>query len=73
MMLFGIVCGGWQMARAALVAAKGTSSVADRRFLNTKLATARFYADQILPRAQAYAFAVTSGSASVMALDEEDF
>ena len=73
MMLFGIVCGGWQMARAALVAAKGASNVADRRFLNTKLATARFYADQILPRAQAYAFAVTSGSASVMALDEEDF
>jgi acyl-CoA dehydrogenase len=73
MMLFGIVCGGWQMARAALVAAKGASGVADRRFLNAKLATARFYADQILSRAQAYALAVTSGSASVMALDEEDF
>ena len=73
MMLFGIVCGGWQMARAALVAAKGASGVADRRFLNAKLATARFYADQILPRAQTYALAVTAGSASVMAFDEEDF
>jgi acyl-CoA dehydrogenase len=73
LMLLGIVCGGWQMARAALVAAKGASRAADRRFLNAKLATARFYADQILPRAQACAFAIGAGSASVMTFDEEDF
>jgi acyl-CoA dehydrogenase len=73
LMLFGIVCGGWQMARAALVAAKGASRAADPRFLAAKLATARFYADQILPRAQTYALAVTAGSASVMAFEEEDF
>ncbi len=73
LMLLGTVCGGWQMARAALIAARGTSSSADARFLNAKLATARFYAGQILPRAQTYAQAIAAGSASVMALDEEDF
>ncbi|HSC05554.1 MAG TPA: acyl-CoA dehydrogenase [Steroidobacteraceae bacterium] len=73
MMLFGIVCGGWQMVRAALVASTGASRAADARFLAAKLATVRFYADQILPRAQTYALAVTAGSASVMAFDEEDF
>ena len=55
------------------MAAKGASPVADRRFLNAKLATARFYADQILPRTQAYASAIGAGSASVMTFDEEDF
>jgi acyl-CoA dehydrogenase len=73
LMLFGVVCGGWQMARAALVAAKGASRAANTRFLDAKLAIARFYADQILPRAQTHALAVSAGSASVMAFDEEDF
>ena len=73
LMLFGTVAGAWQMARAALVAAKGRSTRSEARFLEAKLATARFYADQILPRAQTYASAVAAGSASVMALDEEDF
>jgi hypothetical protein len=73
LMLFGVVSGGWQMARAALVAANGASTAADARFLNAKLATARFYADQVLPRAQTHALAIAAGSASVMAFDEEDF
>ena len=73
LMLFGIVAGGWQMARAALVASNGASRAAEARFLNAKLATARFYADQILPRAQTYALTVAAGSASVMAFDEGDF
>jgi alkylation response protein AidB-like acyl-CoA dehydrogenase len=73
LMLLGVVSGGWQMARAALVAAGGASPAADARFLSAKLATARFYADQILPRAQAHALAIAAGSASVMAFDEEDF
>jgi hypothetical protein len=73
LMLFGIVAGGWQMARAAVVAANGASSAADARFLKAKLATARFYADQILPRAQTCALAIAAGSGSVMAFDEEDF
>ncbi len=73
LMLLGTVCGGWQMARAALVAARDASSAADARFQSAKLATARFYADHIMPRAQTHALAVAAGSASVMAFDEEDF
>ena len=73
LMLLGTVCGAWQMARAALIAARGTSTAADARFLRAKLATARFYADQILPRALAYAKAAAAGSESIMAFEEEDF
>ncbi len=73
LMLLGTVSGGWQLARSAVVAATGTSPAAEPRFLQAKLATARFYADQILPRAQTHALAVAAGSASVMGFDEEDF
>lgn len=73
LMLLGTVGGGWQMARSALIAARGSSPAASPRFLRTKLATARVYADQILPRAQAYAQAVAAGSASIMAFEEDDF
>ena len=73
LMLLGVVCGGWQMARAAVVAAKGSSPAASAHFLRTKLATARFYADQIMPRAHAHALAISAGSSSIMGFDEEDF
>ncbi len=73
LMLLGAVCGGWQMARAAVVAARGSSPAAEAHFLRTKLATARFFADQIMPRAQAHALAISAGSASIMDFEEEDF
>jgi alkylation response protein AidB-like acyl-CoA dehydrogenase len=72
LMLLGTVSGGWHMARAALVAVAGAPA-ADARFMSAKLATARFYADHIMPRAQTYALAIAAGSASVMAFNEEDF
>src|SRR5919106_617008 len=40
--LMGIVAGGWQMARAALMAEKNLGA-GDKAFLETKIATARFY------------------------------
>ncbi len=47
--LFGIVSGGWQMARAALAAkqrlAEGSG---DTGFYTAKLHTVRFYADHVL-------------------------
>jgi alkylation response protein AidB-like acyl-CoA dehydrogenase len=72
--LFGTVAGGWVMAQSALIAhvsAQGPQS--DTDFLEAKLATARFYAEHILPQASGYADTVTSGAASVMALDAEKF
>jgi alkylation response protein AidB-like acyl-CoA dehydrogenase len=68
--LMGIVAGGWQMARAALAAAKGTG---DDSFDKAKVATARFYADHVLVQAPALRNTVVNGAAGVMALSEEQF
>jgi alkylation response protein AidB-like acyl-CoA dehydrogenase len=74
LMMVAIVAGGWQMARAALVAnRKLGAKEGDTSFLRAKLATAHFYADHVLPRALAHAAAVQAGSASVMELEEDQF
>jgi butyryl-CoA dehydrogenase len=67
LMAWGAVAGGWQMARAALVAQAKRD---DDAFYVAKLGTARFYADHILPRASAYAYEVFAGSQSVMLVDD---
>ncbi len=74
LMLAGVVIGGWQMARAALIVS-GDSAIAatDESFCVAKLETARFYATHILPRSYAYMRAATSGSDSVMTLPENSF
>ena len=72
--LFGTVAGGWQMVRAAVVAKQQLDrATPDHDFYRAKLATARFYADTILPLAQAYRAAVVDGSTSVLALTEAQF
>jgi acyl-CoA dehydrogenase len=70
--LLGIVAGGWQMARAALKsAARLDEEHTDAAFHIAKIATARFYADQVLPSASGLAHAVKLGSAAVLAYDIE--
>ncbi|MDR8402345.1 acyl-CoA dehydrogenase, partial [Paraburkholderia sp. USG1] len=49
--LAGIVLGGWQMARALLVAAGKRDE--DPSFYGAKIATAQFYAEHLLPLASA--------------------
>jgi hypothetical protein len=73
MMLTGYVCGGWQMARAALAARTRLSSGTDGEFYRAKIATARFYAEQVLPKANALLVAVKSGGSTALALDEAQF
>jgi len=73
MMLTGTVCGGWQMARAALAAQRKLSAGEDPVFHEAKLVTARFYAEHILPKAGALLRSVRSGGASILALSEEQF
>jgi 3-(methylthio)propanoyl-CoA dehydrogenase len=52
--LIGIVAGGWQMARGALVSEKRLSSrEGDASFCEAKIATARFYGDHVLVQAPA--------------------
>jgi alkylation response protein AidB-like acyl-CoA dehydrogenase len=70
--LFGVVAGGWQLLRSALVArdrlasppADGSSSAA---FYRAKIDTARFYADHVLAQAPGFAHAIIEGSAGVLA------
>ena len=71
--LMGIVCGGWQMARAAIVAEKRLAEGAgDAAFYRTKITTARFYADHVLVQAPGLAATMVNGAAAVMAVAEED-
>jgi 3-(methylthio)propanoyl-CoA dehydrogenase len=73
MMLTGYVCGGWQMSRAALTARARLEAGTDDDFYRAKIATTRFYAEQILPKATALAAAVRSGASTTFALAEEQF
>src|SRR5215831_6656687 len=72
--LMGIVCGGWQLARSALVARQRLSEgKGDKSFYEAKIKTARFYADHLLTQAPALRNTVVHGAAGVMALAEEQF
>jgi alkylation response protein AidB-like acyl-CoA dehydrogenase len=72
--LMGVVAGGWQMARAARIARDLLRRAeANEGFARAKIATARFYADHILPEAGAYCHEVTAGAASTLALEEALF
>jgi alkylation response protein AidB-like acyl-CoA dehydrogenase len=69
--LWGVVAGGWQMARAALIAkTRLDGDTEDVDFYRAKLGTARFFAEHILPLAQSYKQAIVNGSTSVLALEE---
>jgi pyocin large subunit-like protein len=72
--LAGIVLGGWQMARAALIAQKKLDAgEGDAAFYRAKIATARFFADHILSQADGLRHAIVVGSAGVLALEAEQF
>jgi alkylation response protein AidB-like acyl-CoA dehydrogenase len=72
--LFGTVTGGWLMARSAEIAKQRLDQKApDHNFYRAKLATARFYAEHVLPHAQALKHGVVHGSASILALEEAQF
>ena len=72
--LAGIVLGGWQMGRAALIAEqKLESGAGDAGFYRAKIGTARFFADHILSQAGGLRTAIIEGSAGVLALTEDQF
>jgi hypothetical protein len=72
--LWGLVASGWQMGRAALVAAKRLhEGTGDQRFYTAKIATARFYADDLLPQAAGLARTITGGGESALALSADQF
>ena len=70
----GVVFGGWQMGRAALVASrKLAAGEGDASFYSAKIATSRFFADHYLSTAAASATSIVEGSSGVLALAEEQF
>jgi hypothetical protein len=74
LLMAGKVLAGWQLARAALVAAQKLSEEgADTAFLEAKIITASYFAEHILPQAVASRSSIIAGSASVLALDEAQF
>lgn len=72
--LAGIVLGGWQMARAAIVAErKIAAGEGDVNFLQAKITTARFFADHILSAAQGLQASIVNGAVGVLELPEDQF
>ncbi|HXZ10649.1 MAG TPA: acyl-CoA dehydrogenase, partial [Paraburkholderia sp.] len=71
--LAGIVLGGWQMARALLVAAEKQAE--DPSFYGAKIATAQFFAEHVLPQAGALEASIVTakGAEGVLALSEDQF
>jgi 3-(methylsulfanyl)propanoyl-CoA dehydrogenase len=68
LMLSGYVIGGWLTAKAAAIAARNLKGP-DRSFYDSKLHTARFYAQQVLPIALALARTVQGGAECVVDTD----
>jgi len=71
LMLWGTVAGGWQMARAADIAAKKIAAGESDPFYKAKLTTARFYATHSLTKVSSLLAQITEGSGDVMTLSED--
>jgi 3-(methylthio)propanoyl-CoA dehydrogenase len=72
--LWGLAAGGWQMGRAALIAGdKLDSGDGDAQFMHAKIATARYYADALLPQVSGLSHAIIYGGESALALAADAF
>ncbi len=68
------VTGGWFMGKAALAAAGYLNEgEGDQAFYRAKIATAHFYADQLLPLATAYGETVKAGDTALLGFDDVHF
>jgi len=68
--MFGLVTGGWVLARSALAAQRLIGEGAgDKMWLAEKIATARFYAGRLLPQAAGLLPAATAGAAVLFDVD----
>jgi len=66
--LFAMVTAGWLMARSALAArARLAEGSGDEAFLRSKVTTARFFCEQLLPPAVGLVASVTSGAEPLFA------
>jgi len=65
LMQCGYLFGGWQLARSALLASDRLAAGDDNEFYRRKIATARFYAEQILPRCAAHGGAIATAAGAL--------
>lgn len=73
LMLAGNLMAGWQMGRALLVAQEALARGEDVAFMQSKVTTARFYADHILTKVPGLRDSIVDGTASVTALALDAF
>ena len=73
LMLAGNLMAGWQLGRALLVAESLSAQGQDAAFMQSKITTARFYADHILSRAPGIRDAIVEGAEAVTALTADAF
>ncbi|MEB2316098.1 MAG: acyl-CoA dehydrogenase C-terminal domain-containing protein [Xanthomonadaceae bacterium] len=74
LVLSGLTCGGWQMARMASVARRRLDAgEGDAGFNTAKLKTARFYADHLLTRVAGLREQVLAGASAIAEFPEERF
>ncbi|MGB6986928.1 MAG: acyl-CoA dehydrogenase [Candidatus Aquilonibacter sp.] len=70
---WGVVAGGWQMARAAKIAAEKIAAGDKDPFYPAKITTAKFYASHVLTQGAWYKRQIIDGAGDVMTLPEEAF
>jgi alkylation response protein AidB-like acyl-CoA dehydrogenase len=73
LMLGGNLVGGWQLGRALLVAVDRIAAGDDVPFMTAKIATARFYGDHILSKAQGVRDSIVDGADGVLDMPLEAF
>ncbi len=73
MMLAGNVVCAWLMGKSAMAAQKHIDAGSSDDFYAHKIKTAVYFAEHILPRSEAQAVMVKSGSASIMSIDADRF
>ncbi len=73
LMLAGNVFAGWQMARSLLAAEAELAAGVDTQFMQSKITTARFYADHMLSKAPGVRDSIVEGADCVTALAVEAF
>lgn len=71
--LLGIVAGGWQMGRAAVIARTRIIGGDSDPFWPAKLATTRFFADHSLTQAAGLAESVMAGAVGALEVDDDSF
>ncbi|WP_022727071.1 acyl-CoA dehydrogenase [Fodinicurvata sediminis] len=75
--LLGTLAGGWLLAegarKSAAICAGNDAEDSENSYYFSKLRTARFFADNILPASEAYAAAAIRGSAAITDIPEDYF